>query len=1080
VHLCIYLVNGTIYYKTDAGQATTITGLTTTGQSCVPGDVNYIWVKLADVDGPHFQIAVTANDSRPSIPGLTDDLDMDNAVTTGWDTILLYTPDANDDGGVVGAATGQEDFESYADGDNIHGKSGPIGDWAVTIVGTATSKVYSDSGNKVMKVVDPGNGHYALSLLTLDDPGNCGNGATDVFTWRQKINATKQGTFCINEGATTRIYLNQYDHPGEFWNHDGSDWGNTGITFSTNTWERFWIKFISTTQFKFGKGDTEPDWGTLSALDNYGHFSGTTNTVTAINFYGNSAETYTLLVDDIRPLWTYVAGDITYTPKTLEAYIYELWSDQTIDLSNVRDTPVNILIDGKHAWRGWVQSEKTTEGPDNEYTLQCLDVTRTMAQQHSLNKYLLATYTVNAYTDDRITIDETPDIAFVGKGALVQLDPAPNHYTTAAGTSLKATSNPDLSAAGAGTYEIESGAIADTQSAESSPVYQTIYLSPHVDFYGQTATCDYTLVRAVGAEIPTRLLIELKGKVKYSANTGFKVSISFYNHTTDQYDKETNLVSGGVTWVYEDQTADIGPPITFLESEAPNYCYSDGGNWNVKCRFNLMIDSSGSEPDLRLMIDCLRCDMEAAAVPFTPIETQIYNIDAANKYLYVNAAPFVDSYLTAGDKIHVGCSMQSVMAQSCVGFDYADIEPSLRYMIQDLKGPTWMDVFRHCATTLGGYWYWTLDEDSGASTMHWIPGILKRVINDSYYYVDLADIADLPNWAIIDAVQSSHQINVPAANGAWTLQVKTLVNILASLVVTYTIPVGSTIAGFEMAIRHVTASTSAAQLSMSFETSGLTERYRIDVDGDKKMTAYGSAGNSGQINHALAGSDFTLIRVVFTSTTATLQVMDAGDMAWETLDNARAITANDIQSFTISMPAAVVNPADFAIGYIRYTMQIDPTSTAIAIQKGAVRQQDAKATRFVYVRGKDDLEKSIDVDATAMRDTVVVDDGLVTQGMVNARAEALAEKLAADSRSIQIKPVDGDTNYQIGDFYEITFNGATITDLPLRRAEFETDGRLTTWSLELDTGETTGRELVAKAGADQRFLNRMSAVNRAT
>jgi hypothetical protein len=106
-----------------------------------------------------------------------------------------------------------------------------------------------------------------------------------------------------------------------------------------------------------------------------------------------------------------------------------------------------------------------------------------------------------------------------------------------------------------------------------------------------------------------------------------------------------------------------------------------------------------------------------------------------------------------------------------------------------------------------------------------------------------------------------------------------------------------------------------------------------------------------------------------------------------------------------------------------------------------------------------------------------VNDGLLTQGSVNATADAIAVKYAANTRSIKVSPTVSDTNYQIGDFYTVT----AASDVVLRRAEYEHDWKtgVQWWKLELDTGETSGRELLKKGISMMKLDTEISKVSNA-
>lgn len=257
VHLALYLVNGVIYYKPTDADAEYAPGLTSTGVTATMDSAGYIYIKLES--DTQFKISLTSTFSGAA-------LNMCNALTIGWDIIRLYTPDVNDDGGVV---SGKEDYESYAHDSNIDGQSHGGFTWSAGAVAGCTAKVRDAAGNNYLEIVDGSDAagmNVYCTFITKGSP----NG-TDIIKFRR--NGTTQAARSIpmvREGAAVNIHLYFNESDWKVYYYAG-DYLDSGLTWSANTWETWEILLLSTTQFKLRKGGSGAWTG---ALNNRTAFSG--------------------------------------------------------------------------------------------------------------------------------------------------------------------------------------------------------------------------------------------------------------------------------------------------------------------------------------------------------------------------------------------------------------------------------------------------------------------------------------------------------------------------------------------------------------------------------------------------------------------------------------------------------------------------------------------------------------------------------------------------------------------------------------------------------------------------------------
>ncbi len=200
-----------------------------------------------------------------------------------------------------------EDFESYIAGDDVNGKSGPLGDWTTAITGTGceTSRVYNDGGNLVMDVMDDSTSGATSDVVYLDVNGTI-NGV-NIVTWRQRI-VSDEFNVAVWEGynwdtTSTRVQV-QFSGTNQvrYYAPDHGGLINTGLTCGSG-WETYEVMLYSTTQFMLRqyKSGAWSSW--VGPFDLRNHWSGTGAICSAWELGGSTLNMPHVYIDDVAVNW---------------------------------------------------------------------------------------------------------------------------------------------------------------------------------------------------------------------------------------------------------------------------------------------------------------------------------------------------------------------------------------------------------------------------------------------------------------------------------------------------------------------------------------------------------------------------------------------------------------------------------------------------------------------------------------------------------------------------------------------------------------------------------------------------------
>lgn len=1038
-HLGLVLSTGGVSYSEDDTETTTA-DMIDTGEKLGLDIDNYLWVKLESTT--QFKVGVTSDPN--SIPDYSNAFNLANTVTE-LNKIVIYTPDANDDGGTL--VIDYEDFENSTDYPNGHDMSGhdtANGDFGATGAGTTLAIATGVGSSARVKHTNSGasGGDRAFTYafdttITSSLAGKSiyvtirGDGSS-YFSWYAYCRADKSDfayiTFNYSGGKIRVNATNVCD-------------------YAANTDYDVEIKIVDTTHFQAIINGT-----TYGGAGGYAwYLGGTADKFGECIIYNWNASGGIAYLDDIGASWMTTSS---YTMYPLEAYIKEIRGTNHVEYG--LDDDVNIMINDKHSWAGQITR---IEKIGNTYNIKAKDVQQGMVDTGCKTNHLHATYTSDGTpADNKITVNENMDVdsgstgielakaqSCRGLGAVIKMNAAMQYYVDDI-DSLKAVGEPTFDYTGpVAIGEIASGDYEDTWLGEDEPAYETISW-PDFLAAGREFGATYIIARNVGTEVPYELKFEFKGLANFG---GYSHTLfwEIWNNSLGRYVQRTTIMSPTPSMAWYP----VNLPPTLIGGLATDYCYTNDGKWKVEIRIGVTTGSIAGH--VTLMIDKMRVQLVAKDIAHDSVEGIVYNVTPTSNFLYVDTEPFLDNFIVDGDTIQVGTSLNNIMVQATSdAFDSTSIEKLHGWLPQDLRGHTNMEVWKMCAAVAGGYWYWTLNHDSGKKTMHWIPDTVKRrYYNDFFHVKDESIDTAFPEWTRVGTAAA-----VTFTSGEnWYMKLSKSPS-TDTVSATLELDAEST-QSFETSIRLNTVGTATKPLDIRF-LSGTTERFKVSFSTARKPTFTGSAGNSGEIDHEFSNSDYTKLKVTFDGTTAAAFYKDPGDSDWTefTLDDGATIVGDDIDHFAYEHAGHAVNNTVVQVGYVDIVYSIAITSTSIDARPTTAVVEEAKKVGLVTVFGKNDISWSEVGASGTVREIVLADDGLMTLGAVKSKALSIVNKFGTNTRSIRASPVDADDDYVIGDFYSVS----GIDDIILRQAEYDHDWKTgqQTWTLELDTGEPQKKE----------------------
>ena len=226
---------------------------------------------------------------------------------------------------------GYRNVQSYTVGDNIIGKSAPIGDWSDG--GGSGSYTCKVAAGQVLECIDDTTAEYYWPKLTFDTDGH----VNDIISFEYKSSSLLGGqVFIYGDGGGLYLQLPHFDGTGNVMAYNNAvTQVDTHQDITAGAWYTWWIKFTGTNTFRIvvtaGQGVAEPDWDTVH--DHQARVA-IVNHVQGFGCVGVGNSTMTTTIDNIKPKWTYVAGasklkycsgGTTFAAKTLKYYNGATW-----------------------------------------------------------------------------------------------------------------------------------------------------------------------------------------------------------------------------------------------------------------------------------------------------------------------------------------------------------------------------------------------------------------------------------------------------------------------------------------------------------------------------------------------------------------------------------------------------------------------------------------------------------------------------------------------------------------------------------------------------------------------------------
>ncbi|MHA1890788.1 MAG: hypothetical protein ACTSYS_07345, partial [Promethearchaeota archaeon] len=227
----------------------------------------------------------------------------------------------------------QENFESYNIYENIKGK----GFWNSSNKGTATTKVISSSGTKVLELNDPATDSYAQAWWEL--PGTVPENGS--LSFRFKTTNTNLATYLyLSKGVEDDVstptmnfesYCSLLVYQGNWYHSDGGSYVSTGLSAISNTWYDVVIYYDLSEGWHARIGTNEAGetytWNIYNPANFFDHFE--------IRTY-ESHSSYISYIDNISVSW-----DVDSLPKKYNRY----WDTiGNVNLESSQDGGKDVLV----------------------------------------------------------------------------------------------------------------------------------------------------------------------------------------------------------------------------------------------------------------------------------------------------------------------------------------------------------------------------------------------------------------------------------------------------------------------------------------------------------------------------------------------------------------------------------------------------------------------------------------------------------------------------------------------------------------------------------------------------------------
>jgi hypothetical protein len=737
-HLLI-AAGGQVYHKESDADQTTVTGATDTSENLTPGEVRYLWVHLIDKDT--YKIKVTTDKTAPSSWSAT--LTMPDDIDVGWDTIRIYTPDANDDGGVL-TDTIDEDFESYTVGNSIIG-----GQWSWVVGPAGTSTMKCAAGKVGQLVANTGRSQVLYTFPTASANTPAAGVYVEVTVVGPQSGASNGIDVFIKQNATGPVYGLVFQTDGKIYDRDsGGTLNDTGATWSGGTTYVVKFEVVDDTHHKIWINSVDKgsftNWASTNgkvidglALDTYDYATA-----------GNYATTVD--IDDITASWT---TETVYTTKDIEAYIYELWSDQGFYTpSNIRGAQIDLWQGDKHAWRGFVHAVERiiSAGTSFRAALKCYDEFYACGQEDIAVSNLKHTTTIETVNTNEINlVDAVSDVSlFNGLWALVRHNPGQLNYNADSGTyeSLEATADSPGSTNPDNIEVDENGTFAKTSARDND------YHKLSIDFSADCEKRDYAYMDyTMKIANPGGQTIQ-SGRVVIQGKSSWIQGIGGYQYA---YVYAKNQVSGdyeNVGMVGQAPGANFGyiVEIPFTNTEFPlnaAHFTEDGADWRADLRFLVTFNNANVSVTCDWYIDYLRVHVTASKdVTYVPIEAAVDTIDDTTT-IDINAIPTASQNADIGDSVMIAKSIPAAIIASLIMLSNVTVNVGQPFGCHpiDYRGDDGYSAFARTCRSCGIDFWLDVDEDGGNSVLH-CGG--NKEFWDCHNIASSTEMDDVPGWGV--------------------------------------------------------------------------------------------------------------------------------------------------------------------------------------------------------------------------------------------------------------------------------------------------------------------------------------------
>jgi hypothetical protein len=720
---------GVVFYTTDGGT----TWLSTSFVGITPGyGPMYLFIKMDSLSTYSLGSGYTT-----ASPTYTAPLDMDNALSVGWDNIVLSTP----------VAHGYEGFGSYTPaGAAITG--GYWNAWNALCSGHGTHTCYSfveSSGKALMtNLVAEASVSFPIYTFGTAQP-NAASGWVQ-FTVNNSVihNAYTILDYCT-AAAALQIRLTLYRSATMELHVLDNLTERTVCTLALSTAYTVRVNCITASTYDIIVNGTTYDNGGA----HYAKYNGTSAALGLLRIIkANTESTGVYTLDDIVTSWATAGPDV----DAISAVLYEIWTDEVVGettLANIKGKQLQVFINDKQAWKGWImQYERNVQTMNNTIKLTARDEFYPSTKKDTAISNVLYTGVIGAPTLNEVpVVPDVPSADLVnGQWCVIRHNSGQLFHDdiTRGGTTLASAQAVSCTLAGSAISEVNTFAKTaakdnDTHNLDiTSSTYKGNY--PEAVYVMELAEDTDELVDGGRLRI-----VGTSGHYPSASRQRCDIYMWNYEATVPAYERVGTLgwCPGGIGYEYN-------VPANFVGDIPPKYITTTGGKWTAKVQLKVF-----NEPWLGLQssnrciwyIDQLRLDIKTRVVTgYIPIEARIDSTDAGLDKIDINSIPYAVQNCITDDTIMISRSIQAALVASLMMLSNVEclIDDTFGAMTVDDRGNNGYETFKNITARTGIDWWLDVNEDDAYNSV--LHAQSNKEFCDVAGIITGTEIQNVPGW----------------------------------------------------------------------------------------------------------------------------------------------------------------------------------------------------------------------------------------------------------------------------------------------------------------------------------------------